>query len=50
MDQNYRYLDGSAGQIVESIDQVSVIQTQNFSRHYINVLKKVSYESEGKIL
>ena len=40
-------LDGSAGPIVEAIDQVGV-KAQNFSRHYINVLKKVSYKSEGK--
>ena len=36
-------LDGSAEPIVEAIDQVGV-KTQNFSRHYINVLKKVSYK------
>ena len=40
-------LDGSAGPIIEAIDQVG-IQTQNFSRHYINVLKEVRVESDGK--
>ena len=40
-------LDGSAGPIIEAIDQVG-IQSQNFSRHYINVLKKVKFECDGK--